>query len=485
MAKPQKILLISSIALTFMTTISCSSGTGSTSNSTSYGQLYSYGESASYTLPQIKKSAYDTICFGLESTSIECQSNLTNLQNSYGFSINSIENNSSGATGVSAYNITYNSQGLTTDGKFNYTDRVVSGAVYIPKDVSINNIKGIILYYHPTAYNSNDYSHEMDAINGVKFPSLYAINGYIVVMPDLLGFGADNTEMHPYIYPNVNVIAGINMLKATNILLGKLSKAYSDKPLLINGFSEGGMLSQKASYMIQDNQVSLDGTNTHLAFTVPMSGGFAMKSVQTPMEYSNLNIANNEFLIESQLEAAMAKPGLIAYATNAFNYYNSGTDCSEILSNDFCNLTYAGRSITINQLFMDKDISTAAIQDTLWEHAQSISDYSYESNSIYSITQNPVLDAFRKAYYDVSLINWKTTSPISYIHLAHDSLLSPYNTMLAFSSVTERSDPNLVRKYEIQNSDYVLGSNHAPIDHNNPIMYIAALSLFNEFMSNM
>lgn len=481
MSKFQKLLIAFSIVNTSFL-VACSTGA---SNPVTYGQLYSYGESASYTLPEIKKSAYDTICFGMESASNECQSNMTNLQNSYGFSINSIESNSSGATAVSAYNITYNSPGLTTDGKLNYTNRVVSGAVYIPKDVPISKIKGIILYYHPTTYNSKEYSHEMDVINGVKYPSLYAVNGYIVVLPDLLGFGADDAEMHPYIYPSVNVMAGINMLKATNQLLSKLGKPYTNIPLILNGFSEGGMLSQKASYMIQNNQVSLDGTNTHLAFTVPMSGAFAIKSVQTSMEYSNLNTSNNEFLIESQSEAAIAKPGLIAYATTSYNYYNNGTSCSQVLNNDFCNLEYDGKSTTVNQIMMDKSLSTTVIQDILWEHAKNVNGYSINNNSISLLTRHPVADEFTQAYYAIGLFDWKTTSPISYIHLSRDSLVSPYNSMIAYASVMERSDASIVKKYEIKNNDYVIGSNHIPIDHNNPIMYVVALSLFNDFMSNI
>lgn len=464
----------------------CNSGTSTSNTPADYGQLGSYNLAASYTLDQITTSAYANICQGMTTDSANCQSNLTNIESNFGFQIESIENNSLSITGVSAYNITYNSPGLTTDGQLNYRDRTVSGTIYVPQGISADKIKGIILYYHPTAYNFNDYGPAMDAANGVQFQSLYAVNGYIVVMPDMLGFGVDNTEMHPYIYPKIDVQAGINMLKAANQMFHAVGINFSSTvPLILNGFSEGGMLTQWASYMIQNKQVSLSGTNTNLALTVPMSGGFQLESIQSPMEYANLTApTNNVFHIESQLSAAIAKPALNAYAVVSYNYYNPSTQCSDILLPAFCNFSLNGTSFTsIDQLFeAPNQPSTNETQTILWEVARSMSAYSVNNNSIDSFTQQVPLASFVSTYYAVGLTSWQTTSPIAYLHLARDSLLSPYNTINTFAAVSIQSMPGLVTMTEINNDLYVEGNPAQPIDHNNPIQYLAALAAFESYV---
>ncbi|MDD3265607.1 MAG: hypothetical protein PHC75_00320 [Burkholderiales bacterium] len=465
--------------------LTCANYASANNSSTNiYGNLNSYNLAKNYTLPEITNAEYAAICSGIDKASIQCQNNLANLQKSAGFDIRTIESNSAGVKSVLAYNITYNTPNYIPDGSLKYQSRDVSGTVFIPNGISADKIKGVILYYHPTMYNYNDYSPSANIVTGASYPAMYASQGFIVVLADLPGFGIDNTEMHPYIFPKINVTAGVNMLKATNTLLEQIGmKRTSKYPLILNGFSEGGMLAQMASSMIQTNQVSLDDTNTKLSLTVPMAGAFDLTKTQIAMAYSNITAPkNNDFRVQSQSTTALAKVGLIAYTVNSYNYYTN-TKCNSILIDKMCNFSIPGISAkNISEIFESVDIAdTMTIQAKLYENALNVSDYGLDNNSISNIMQKNLPSDYRVAIDEITLFDWKTKTPIEYIHLKNDSLVTPLNSILAAKKVRAKSAKGLVNRTEINNDNYVEGIDKAGIDHNNPIMYAFALGIFNKY----
>lgn len=451
-----------------------------------YGKLSNYDLAKTYSLQQVTDTAYSTICAGVESDSAQCLGNLNNLHDIYGFDINKIAQNDLHITGVKAFNITYNTPNYIPNGSFKYQSREVSGTVFIPSGIDANKIKGVILLYHPTMYNYNDYSPSENLITGASYPAMYAVHGYIVLLADLPGFGVDKTEMHPYIFPEINVIAGINMLKANNQLLNAIGLKVNKKlPLILNGFSEGGMLSQKASYMIQHNQVSLAGTNTKLALTVPMSGAFDISGKQIQLEYANATAPeSNEYRIQNQYVAALVKPGLAGYAVNSYNYYTA-TKCQDVLIDAFCNFSESGVSAkNIASVFEAESImDTMSTQDMLYKLAQRVSAYDLNNNSIAALMQPHPSQGYIDAFNKVTLLNWKTNSPIEYVHLKRDSLLTPYNSIEAYNTVSAKSGVKLVHRIEIDNDKYLEGSAPHQIDHNNPIMYPVSLTIFDKYFA--
>ncbi len=476
----------------FLLIISCSFGIGNIVYGLSNpmlegpGRLKSYQLGASYSIAEIKAQAYRDLCNGLDPDSSQCKENLAKLKADYNFNISQLNSGSPQTSGVKVYNITYTSEGLSKDGKMQLQPRVVSGALIVPQGLPVDKIKGVILYFNHTTYAPNEYGPEANLKNSLSFPALYALNGYIVVRPDGLGFGLDSQEMHPYIYPQVTVLNGLNMLRSTNEALAKLG-LKSNKPLnlIINGFSEGGFVSAWATRMIYQHPELLAGIPMQLKLTVAMSGVYDFENVQLPLEYSNLSTepGKNQFRIENQEAAAIAKPGLITYAVASFLYYNPQYKCSDILAAGFCNFTSNNSNLTnVAQVFESQfKYSTPEIQDLLYRHAHEMAEsYSYNNNSVSLITQKELLTSFRYAMYRLYLEPWKVETPITFIHLNRDSLVSPLNSINAFHALSNMSDKGMVRQIEINNDNYKMTSGKRAIDHNNPIQYIAALAIFRE-----
>ncbi len=114
---------------------------------------------------------------------------------------------------------------------------VASGLVIVPKSdkkfpiVSLQNGTNVEHSKAPTV-NYKD--------NMFQFLNIIASTGFIVAMPDYLGFGASEQITHPYLDKESTVQSITDMLKAVKELTKSKISTKSSKDLYITGYSQGG-----------------------------------------------------------------------------------------------------------------------------------------------------------------------------------------------------------------------------------------------------
>ncbi len=148
------------------------------------------------------------------------------LRRSYGAAASFVKN------GFTAYRITYNT--VSPEGK----KVQASGAIYVP------DVKGdlpMFNYNHGTIFpskeqNAPSYMNGYDAESGIG--KLFAANGYLVVMPDYLGYGKSKDMDHPYGAYLLTAKAVTDMLYAAKEFCGKKDIPLSGKNFF-SGWSEG------------------------------------------------------------------------------------------------------------------------------------------------------------------------------------------------------------------------------------------------------
>lgn len=147
--------------------------------------------------------------------------------------------------GYTAYRITYNT--ITTEGK----EIVASGALFVPDTTTA---LPLFNYNHGTYFPSQEseapsymgYSYEL--IMG----KLFAGAGYLVAMPDYLGYGASKNIAHPY--GAYHEIAGsvIHMLRAVREFCTKHGITLSGKNFF-GGWSEGAAVAMATVKSLEEN----------------------------------------------------------------------------------------------------------------------------------------------------------------------------------------------------------------------------------------
>jgi len=150
-------------------------------------------------------------------------------------------------SGARVYSITYN----TTLGT---KKLVASGLVTIPDGggtypmLSFQNGTNTLYANAPSlsAYNST-----IQLLNG------FATTGFVVLMPDYLGFGSSTEVFHPYLVMDATVNPILDMFRAVKEMTAKTDLAFKLSPdLYIMGYSQGGLSTLQLQKSIETNYSS-------------------------------------------------------------------------------------------------------------------------------------------------------------------------------------------------------------------------------------
>lgn len=536
---------------------------GTPNQTTQYGQLGVVTQLDFHDVNQQQPNIPSALQAGL-STAINTGNNIALLADSQpaglGFTVGNIASNAASMDidHINAYAITYNTPGVAPQTNPADVSREVSGLVLVPTQASgsiINNPKGIIVVYHQTEFAKNSVpscltsalitntpgycnnpQHDSGADGDNYFWQLgavYAAAGYIVVAPDYIGEGIDNSIVHPYVlYPQVDADSGLYMVGAARTLLAQENFLPKSVPLnlFITGFSEGGAYALNASQQAQTQLSSyLASQNVNLIITAPAEGAydvlaqmqFSFADLMDGVTYCGLNgttpnpcnppytLTKNFWKIGSTEDAAFAKPLLIALSLTTMGYYalnNNSVLYQLLMKPSFFNVPNASPAVTLAQLFSSPAYSNLQIAGLVTNdgYSQMNNGLPYggglsasgQNNSISaftstSIQSNPLVTKMLTA---ANTYQWTTTSPIDFIHLNYDSVvaIANYDTAYQYMSSNLVSQTTIAND-SIANTDCQTSSNpqifcqaspssnvNIPIDHDGagPFMYIGALCAF-------
>ncbi len=147
---------------------------------------------------------------------------------------------------IDVYTISY-----TT--KFKGNDVIASGLVSVP---SAAGTYPLMSYQNGT----NTLHSEAPSVNPDNqlflLLEFIASTGFIVSVPDYLGFGASSNMYHPYLDKESTIQTVTDMLKAVEELTANHLNFEASNDLYITGYSQGGWATMQLQKAIEDNTIS-------------------------------------------------------------------------------------------------------------------------------------------------------------------------------------------------------------------------------------
>lgn len=186
------------ISFLFLALNSCKNELGEKPNEHTYrnsrdNATYTIFESGDLPISRIREDYGDMMCGGFTNDSPTCIANKDLFLRKTNFNADNI-GKALDITSIKFLSLTYPShikfkrQDLNTE---------TSGLLIIPKIgknyISYNKIKGVVLYFHPTAFDKSGVPsmnyHDNRTKQDTLYAAIYAAQGYIVVAPDYIGQG--------------------------------------------------------------------------------------------------------------------------------------------------------------------------------------------------------------------------------------------------------------------------------------------------------
>ncbi len=410
--------------------------------SESYGKQVQFFKVLDYKPERLYKYYLNKICAGVYIAN--CSYNKENLKLYTGTDVSKESGLiDSSIKSIDGYTLNYTT--INNEGK----PQLVSGAVLMPD--SAKPIKGIVLFYHYTILDKNNIPSNF---NGDDFQlsrlmaSAIASAGYVVVMPDYIGFGVDQHSVHPYIlYPEVNALSGLYMLKPLESALAKMTINRVDNkiPLYISGYSEGGSYALWAAKIVQDNPDYFNDHPFSLEKTIPILGAYNMSKVTwNYVLNSQIKDKQSPDYIENSWVTEFAKPGLYVDAVHSYQYYESASLNGSVFNPEFLacnNCVFKGIKYDVPS-WIEKAPAKDGYKYAVIKNAAKAAGYNQDgSNSVAMLTKsdfkdNPQLHA---KLLNADIYNWKATTPISLLMLEYDSIVPRLNSETAYIGLTNNN----------------------------------------------
>ncbi|GAA4404920.1 hypothetical protein GCM10023187_22810 [Nibrella viscosa] len=319
--------------------------------------------------------------------------------------------------GIKAYRIVYNT--TNTDGK----TIQASGALLVPDSAGLYSM---ISMQHGTIHSNYEApSNYKPGSEAYTFGSVFSSIGYIIAVPDYIGYGASKNLPHPYEHRESLATASFDMLRAAREFM-EANRTGWDKRLFIAGYSEGG---------------------------------YATMSLQKKLE--------EEYPDEFNLIASSAGAG--AYHKTAFMQHLVNNPTHGISG---FNRNYLWVMLTYNRLYSPerpvfyyvKPPYAARIEAQLQNAGISVSLNQIFTEEFRKAINNGTDKTFLQAVGDNDVYDWKPKTPTQLYHGDADNMVFYFNSKDAYDAMRKRGATNIElitlrgRNHGTAIVDYILGT---------------------------
>ena len=311
---------------------------------------------------------------------------------------------------ITVYKLVYKT--TNTDG----TAIQASGALIVP---SVSAAIPMISIQHGTIRSESDApSGNGPASDTYQFGSLFSSAGYIVALPDYIGYGASASLPHTYEHRVGLATASLDMLRASREFLEQ-NKTNWDKRLYITGYSEGGYATMSLFKKMQDEVP----TEFNLKAVSCGAGAYDKTSFMK-------SVVNNATTTEP------ANTSLYIWVLLTYDrIYGLNRPMTYYFKEPYATQIQTQRenirlNVSLNQVFTD------AFKQAVTSGSDA---------------------AFVKAVADNDVFDWKPTVPLQLYHGTDDQLVPFFNSQNAYDAMKKRGTVNITL-IPIQGADHTSGN---------------------------
>jgi pimeloyl-ACP methyl ester carboxylesterase len=322
--------------------------------------------------------------------------------------------------GIIIYEITYK----TT---FNGEQKIASGLVSVPTG---EGSFPVISYQNGTNTLHSNAPSENPNFELYMLLEAIASTGFVIALPDYLGFGSSDNMFHPYLHKESTVQSVLDMLRAVKEL-SVLRDVVLNNELYLTGYSQGGWATMQVQKAIETEH----------------SGEFDLKASSPGAGPYNLSFIN-EYILSQE---TYPMPYFAAYM------FNSYMNLDEMFTPIDSVFNYPYDSI-VPTLF-DGTLSGVEINEFLTTSVEELFTENYrqfiENNSINSSTDTtftPLIQALEEN----SIAAWNTSIPTRITH-GNADMFVPFQVSENIVDEFHQKGATQVQLVEILGADHTQG----------------------------
>lgn len=301
---------------------------------------------------------------------------------------------------VGTYKVVY----ITEDASGNPIN--ASGVIAFPAK-SAGALSPILGYQHPTIFLDSE-APSNTASNDI-YTYIASSLGYIMVLPDYIGYGESSNQIHTYVHAKGLANATVDMLRAAKQYIAHAGIGWNNQ-LFLTGYSEGGYANM-AAHRELETKLSAEFT-----VTAAVHGG-------------------GPYDVRGTMDAMLSSPYLAspAYVGFVFKAYDS------IYSLDAIATAYQSQHVSTINTYFDGQYSSSATDAKL---GTNITTDLFKA--LFLIDYNAGTESSFTPNFNINEVyNWTPLAPTRLYHGEHDDIVPYANAITAMAAMSGAADINL------------------------------------------
>ncbi|MFV0681042.1 alpha/beta hydrolase family protein [Ottowia sp.] len=335
---------------------------------------------------------------------------------------------------------TIDGQGASTNG---------TTAVMLPQgsDAACTGARPVLLYAHGTSADRNYNLASPQNGEAALVMAMFASQGFIVVAPNYVGYGASTAGVHPYLNAEQQSSDMLDALRAARTSFAGLGITDSGQ-LLVSGYSQGGHVAMATARAIESGSY---GAEFALTASGPMSGPYALSSMLRTVFSGGVNLGATAFTPLLMTSWQQAYGNLYSQPSDAYEAaYASASEGVLPSTTSTAELLQTGQLAPY--LFDSDPLVTGTAMDAVF--AAGIGTPNLIRTSYRQAALADAAHPLWAAAARNDLLNWTPTRPMALCYGAQDPVVFGSNSTAA-TTYFEAAAPGVVTRMNVEDASTV------------------------------
>lgn len=258
----------------------------------------------------------------------------------------------------------------------------------------------MLSYQHGTIFQDSESPSTRSYASPDPVMMVMAGSGFIVAMPDYVGYATSTSEIHPYVNAQSLAAATVDMLRATRQLLAD-KNILTNGQLFLAGYSEGGYATLATQKEMEQNLAA----EFPITASIPGAGSYDMSGTA-------------QYLVGL---ATIPYPELIGFVFKSYDYWYGWNSINSAFQSPYSNIVATGYDGSMNQ---------ASLHAALTTDSATLFNSTFRSDFLGGGQAAIKADIAKNDIY-----NWAPKTPTHLFHGQDDTVVPYANTTTAATAM--------------------------------------------------
>jgi dienelactone hydrolase len=304
---------------------------------------------------------------------------------------------------------------------------IASGLIAVPKSSNKKDEFPILSYQHALLLSNNDAPSVNQQANVTALATYIASTGFIVIMPDYIGYGSADMYGHPFMHKESTANSVIDFIRASKEFIATEKPCKTNGNIFLSGFGEGASATLSALSAIENDAI--------LNYDLKVRASTCSSGMYNLIRFREWLLTQPKF----------DQPWYLAYLLESFSRYAElEIDYSLVFNEPFASLVHGLVNGTRTYEQMNDLFGTKSLEELL--NAKFKNNETFNTDTVYA--------GLKEVFTKNSIPAWKLNSSVSFYYGKSDNWIPADQSLAIFNDFRDVGGTTTIKIVALDGLDH-------------------------------